>query len=80
MRTKRKQALPYSDQPLIWITESATTAMYRAGIIIYGGQDHLSNANAMLALLAFATLPYLAANFGFAGRKIFLGDAGSALA
>jgi UDP-GlcNAc:undecaprenyl-phosphate GlcNAc-1-phosphate transferase len=50
-----------------------------AAIIIFDGQSHLDHANAMLVLLAFATLPYLAANFGFAGRKIFLGDAGSTL-
>ncbi|WP_243038991.1 undecaprenyl/decaprenyl-phosphate alpha-N-acetylglucosaminyl 1-phosphate transferase [Dyella sedimenti] len=48
-------------------------------IIALNGQPHTSRATAMLALVAFATLPYLAANFGVAGRKIFLGDAGSTL-
>ncbi|AHX13159.1 UDP-phosphate N-acetylglucosaminyl-1-phosphate transferase [Dyella jiangningensis] len=50
-----------------------------AAITLFVGLGALHEAIVLLALLATASLPYLVANLGFAGRKIFLGDAGSTL-
>lgn len=46
-------------------------------IILFSGNTVLLNSAMLLALLTTAALPYLAANLGFMGRKIFMGDAGS---
>ena len=45
-------------------------------IMLYQGLSHWQGIFVLLLLVA-ALLPYLAANLGLAGRKIFLGDAGS---
>jgi UDP-GlcNAc:undecaprenyl-phosphate GlcNAc-1-phosphate transferase len=45
-------------------------------IILFNGPQYWQ-ATALLLLLMAALVPYLAANLGLAGRKIFLGDAGS---
>ena len=50
-----------------------------AAITLFVGLGPLHEAIVLLALLATASLPYLVANLGLAGRKIFLGDAGSTL-
>ncbi|MEW9624795.1 undecaprenyl/decaprenyl-phosphate alpha-N-acetylglucosaminyl 1-phosphate transferase [Rhodanobacter geophilus] len=50
-----------------------------AAIILFAFPTPLHGVIMLLALLAAATLPYLAANLGFLGGKIFLGDAGSTL-
>ncbi|MCW0200420.1 MraY family glycosyltransferase [Rhodanobacter thiooxydans] len=50
-----------------------------AAIVLFAGPTPLHGVIVMLALLAAASLPYLVANQGFMGRKIFLGDAGSML-
>ncbi|HET6805221.1 MAG TPA: MraY family glycosyltransferase [Frateuria sp.] len=47
-----------------------------AAIILYQGQPQWPGV-IVLVLLAGALVPYLAANLGLAGKKIFLGDAGS---
>lgn len=46
-------------------------------ISLFAGSSALYSAKMLMALLTAAALPYLAANLGFLGRKIFLGDAGS---
>lgn len=46
-------------------------------IVLFAGPTPLHEIVMLMALLATATLPYLAANLGFMGRKIFMGDAGS---
>ncbi|GGY27403.1 undecaprenyl-phosphate alpha-N-acetylglucosaminyl 1-phosphate transferase [Rhodanobacter panaciterrae] len=48
-----------------------------AAIVLFAGTTPLRGSLALVGLLAAAALPYLAANLGFMGRKIFLGDAGS---
>jgi UDP-GlcNAc:undecaprenyl-phosphate GlcNAc-1-phosphate transferase len=48
-------------------------------IVLFASPTPLHGEITLLALLAAATLPYLAANFGFMGGKVFLGDAGSML-
>ncbi|WP_426702085.1 MraY family glycosyltransferase [Rhodanobacter sp. Col0626] len=48
-----------------------------AAIALFAGPTALRGSLVMMALLAVAILPYLAANLGFMGRKIFMGDAGS---
>lgn len=50
-----------------------------AAIILFADPTPLHGVIALLALLAAASLPYLVANQGFMGGKIFLGDAGSML-
>jgi UDP-GlcNAc:undecaprenyl-phosphate/decaprenyl-phosphate GlcNAc-1-phosphate transferase len=50
-----------------------------AAIILFADPTPLHGVIALLALLAAASLPYLIANQGFMGGKIFLGDAGSML-
>lgn len=50
-----------------------------AAIILFADPTPLHGVIVMLALLAAASLPYLVANQGFMGGKIFLGDAGSML-
>lgn len=50
-----------------------------AAIILFASPTPLHGVVMLLALLAAATLPYLAVNLGFIGGKIFLGDAGSTL-
>lgn len=50
-----------------------------AAITFFVGLSAFHETIILLALLATASLPYLVANLGFAGRKIFLGDAGSTL-
>jgi UDP-GlcNAc:undecaprenyl-phosphate GlcNAc-1-phosphate transferase len=50
-----------------------------AAILLFAGLAPLRGVNMLLALLATASLPFLLANLGFMGRKIFLGDAGSML-
>lgn len=50
-----------------------------AAIVLFAGPTPLHGVIMLLALLATASLPYLAANLGFMGGKIFLGDAGSML-
>lgn len=50
-----------------------------AAVILFAYPTPLSELAMLLGLLAAATLPYLAANLGFMGGKIFLGDAGSTL-
>jgi UDP-GlcNAc:undecaprenyl-phosphate GlcNAc-1-phosphate transferase len=47
-----------------------------AAIIMYQGQPQWPGV-VVLVLLAGALVPYLAANLGLVGKKIFLGDAGS---
>ena len=47
-----------------------------AAIIMYQGQPQWPGV-IVLVLLAGALVPYLAANLGLVGKKIFLGDAGS---
>ncbi|MEW9570447.1 undecaprenyl/decaprenyl-phosphate alpha-N-acetylglucosaminyl 1-phosphate transferase [Rhodanobacter sp. Si-c] len=48
-------------------------------IILFAFPTPLHGIITLLALLAAATLPYLAVNLGLMGGKIFLGDAGSTL-
>jgi UDP-GlcNAc:undecaprenyl-phosphate GlcNAc-1-phosphate transferase len=48
-----------------------------AAILLFAGVEPLSSLAALMVLLAAAVLPYLAANLGFMGHKIFMGDAGS---
>jgi UDP-GlcNAc:undecaprenyl-phosphate GlcNAc-1-phosphate transferase len=48
-----------------------------AAIVLFAGPAPLHRPLILMTLLATATLPYLAANLGFMGRKIFMGDAGS---
>jgi UDP-GlcNAc:undecaprenyl-phosphate GlcNAc-1-phosphate transferase len=50
-----------------------------AAIILFADPTPLHGVVALLAVLAAASLPYLVANQGFMGGKIFLGDAGSML-
>ncbi|WP_238149720.1 undecaprenyl/decaprenyl-phosphate alpha-N-acetylglucosaminyl 1-phosphate transferase [Dyella jiangningensis] len=50
-----------------------------AAITLFVGMGPLHETVVLLALLATASLPYLLANLGLVGRKIFLGDAGSTL-
>ncbi len=50
-----------------------------AAITLFVGLGAFHEAIVLLALLATASLPYLVTNLGLAGRKIFLGDAGSTL-
>jgi UDP-GlcNAc:undecaprenyl-phosphate GlcNAc-1-phosphate transferase len=46
-------------------------------ILLYGGIAQIQGPAALMLLVGAALLPYLAANLGLAGRKVFLGDAGS---
>lgn len=56
---------------------AGTLALVSIGaIIMYQGQPQWHGV-IVLVLLASALVPYLAANLGLVGRKIFLGDAGS---
>ncbi|MEI7035765.1 undecaprenyl/decaprenyl-phosphate alpha-N-acetylglucosaminyl 1-phosphate transferase [Fulvimonas yonginensis] len=56
---------------------AGTLALVSIGaIIMYQGQPQWPGV-VVLVLLAGALVPYLAANLGLVGRKIFLGDAGS---
>jgi len=48
-----------------------------AAIVLFTGPKPLHGVMLLMALLASAALPYLAANLGLMGRKIFMGDAGS---
>ncbi|OOG66249.1 undecaprenyl-phosphate alpha-N-acetylglucosaminyl 1-phosphate transferase [Rhodanobacter sp. B04] len=48
-----------------------------AAIVMFAGPLPLHSGMALMTLLAAAVIPYLAANLGFMGRKIFMGDAGS---
>jgi len=48
-----------------------------AAISLFAGSSVPYGSKLLMALLTAATLPYLAANLGIIGRKIFLGDAGS---
>ncbi len=48
-----------------------------AALVTFAGATPLRGTLVLMALLAVATLPYLAANLGLAGRKVFMGDAGS---
>ena len=50
-----------------------------AAMVLFATPTPLHGVIVLLALLAAASLPYLIANLGFMGRKIFLGDAGSML-
>lgn len=50
-----------------------------AAIALFANLSALREVIVLLALLATASLPYLATNLGLMGRKIFLGDAGSML-
>lgn len=50
-----------------------------AAMILFAGATPLHGVVMLLTLLATASLPYLLANLGFMGGKIFLGDAGSML-
>jgi UDP-GlcNAc:undecaprenyl-phosphate/decaprenyl-phosphate GlcNAc-1-phosphate transferase len=50
-----------------------------AAIVMFARPSDLQEMVLLLALLATASLPYLATNLGLMGRKIFLGDAGSML-
>ncbi|MFC5579847.1 undecaprenyl/decaprenyl-phosphate alpha-N-acetylglucosaminyl 1-phosphate transferase [Rhodanobacter terrae] len=50
-----------------------------AAMLLFAIPTPLHGAIVLLALLASASLPYLAANLGFMGGKVFLGDAGSML-
>lgn len=46
-------------------------------ISLFAGESASSSVTMILALLAGAAMPYMAANLGLTGRKIFMGDAGS---
>lgn len=46
-------------------------------ILLYSNPTPSHGPSSLLMVLAAALLPYLAANLGFLGRKVFLGDAGS---
>jgi UDP-GlcNAc:undecaprenyl-phosphate GlcNAc-1-phosphate transferase len=46
-------------------------------ILLYSNATQLQGPAALMLLMGAALLPYLAANLGLAGRKVFLGDAGS---
>ncbi|SFS08163.1 UDP-GlcNAc:undecaprenyl-phosphate GlcNAc-1-phosphate transferase [Dyella sp. OK004] len=46
-------------------------------IFMFHHQDISPGVTILIAMLAAGMLPYLAANLGFFGRKIFMGDAGS---
>lgn len=46
-------------------------------IVLFAAPSPLHGTEMLLALLAAATLPYLAVNLGLVGEKVFLGDAGS---
>lgn len=48
-------------------------------VVLFASPTSLRGVIMLLALLAAATLPYLAVNLGLLGGKIFLGDAGSTL-
>ncbi|AIF47937.1 undecaprenyl-phosphate alpha-N-acetylglucosaminyl 1-phosphate transferase [Dyella japonica] len=50
-----------------------------AAIALYSGADNLRGSLILLILLGTASVPYLMANLGMLGNKIFLGDAGSML-
>ncbi|WP_238481049.1 MraY family glycosyltransferase [Dyella telluris] len=50
-----------------------------AAIAMFVGTSTLRSSLVLLILLAMASLPYLLANLGVMGNKIFLGDAGSML-
>jgi UDP-GlcNAc:undecaprenyl-phosphate/decaprenyl-phosphate GlcNAc-1-phosphate transferase len=50
-----------------------------AAIVLFATPTPLHGVIVLLALLAAALLPYLVANLGYMGGKIFLGDAGSML-
>jgi UDP-GlcNAc:undecaprenyl-phosphate GlcNAc-1-phosphate transferase len=46
-------------------------------IALFAGATAAKGVMALMLLLAVSALPYLAANLGFIGKKIFMGDAGS---
>ncbi|MDO1528154.1 undecaprenyl/decaprenyl-phosphate alpha-N-acetylglucosaminyl 1-phosphate transferase [Fulvimonas sp. R45] len=46
-------------------------------ILLYGNAAQVHGPAALMLLMGAALLPYLAANLGLVGRKVFLGDAGS---
>jgi len=46
-------------------------------ILLYGNGARIQGPAALMLLMGAALLPYLAANLGLVGRKVFLGDAGS---
>ncbi|WP_237711881.1 undecaprenyl/decaprenyl-phosphate alpha-N-acetylglucosaminyl 1-phosphate transferase [Rhodanobacter sp. 115] len=46
-------------------------------ILLYSNAAQMHGPTALMLLTGCALLPYLAANLGLVGRKIFLGDAGS---
>jgi len=48
-----------------------------AAIALFAGPGALQGSLVLITLLAIAAIPYLAANLGLMGRKIFMGDAGS---
>lgn len=48
-----------------------------AAIVLFAGTNTVQGSLVLMSLLAIAAIPYLAANLGFMGRKIFMGDAGS---
>ncbi|KRB34964.1 UDP-phosphate N-acetylglucosaminyl-1-phosphate transferase [Rhodanobacter sp. Root179] len=48
-----------------------------AAIVLFAGPHALRGSLALITLLAIAAIPYLFANLGLMGRKIFMGDAGS---
>lgn len=48
-----------------------------AAIVLFAGPNALRGSLALITLLAIAAIPYLFANLGLMGRKIFMGDAGS---
>lgn len=48
-----------------------------AAIVLFAGPNALRGSMTLITLLAIAAIPYLAANLGLMGRKIFMGDAGS---
>jgi len=48
-------------------------------VMLFAGPTALPGSQVLMALLAIAVIPYLAANLGVMGRKIFMGDAGSML-
>jgi len=56
---------------------AGSLALVSIGAIILFNGPHYWQSTALLLLLMAALVPYLAANLGLVGRKIFLGDAGS---
>jgi len=56
---------------------AGSMALVSIGAIILFNGSYYSQSIVVLVLLMAALVPYLAANLGLIGRKIFLGDAGS---